>query len=84
MIRPIIHRQLTRGDLACLVEEIARMDVTEGREGRSGSSGRRVDTVLDSSRRARGRVWAAVALPRRSHSRCSGTSPSARSCECVA
>src|SRR5436190_1292430 len=24
MIRPIIHRQLTRGDLACLVDEIAR------------------------------------------------------------
>src|ERR1044072_8110470 len=32
MIRPIIHRQLTRGDLACLVDEIARMDVSEGRE----------------------------------------------------
>src|SRR5256885_1345560 len=32
MIRPIIHRQLTRGDLACLVDEIARVDVAEGRE----------------------------------------------------
>src|SRR6266516_2553209 len=32
MIRPIIHRQLTRGDLACLVDEIARMDVCEGRD----------------------------------------------------
>src|SRR5881396_1115303 len=39
MIRPIIHRQLTRGDLACLVEEIARMDVTEGREAVLGRGG---------------------------------------------
>ena len=48
MIRPIIHRQLTRGDLACLVEEIARMDVTEGREADQALQAGAVDTVLDS------------------------------------
>jgi hypothetical protein len=48
MIRPIIHRQLTRGDLACLVEEIARMDVTEGREADQALKAGAVDTVLDS------------------------------------
>lgn len=48
MIRPIIHRQLTRGDLACLVEEIARMDVSEGREANEALQAGAVDTVLDS------------------------------------
>lgn len=48
MIRPIIHRQLTRGDLACLVEEIARMDVAEGREADQALQAGAVDTVLDS------------------------------------
>jgi hypothetical protein len=48
MIRPIIHRQLTRGDLACLVEEIARMDATEGREADQALQAGAVDTVLDS------------------------------------
>jgi hypothetical protein len=48
MIRPIIHRQLTRGDLACLVQEIARMDVTEGREADQALQAGAVDTVLDS------------------------------------
>src|SRR5207237_8082825 len=48
MIRPIIHRQLTRGDLACLVEEIARMDVAEGREAETALQAGAVDTVLDS------------------------------------
>ena len=48
MIRPIIHRQLTRGDLACLVEEIARMDVSEGREADQALQAGAVDTVLDS------------------------------------
>ncbi|HEV8509542.1 MAG TPA: hypothetical protein VGQ48_03725 [Gemmatimonadales bacterium] len=48
MIRPIVHRQLTRGDLACLVEEIARMDVTEGREADQALQAGAVDTVLDS------------------------------------
>src|SRR3989441_8651521 len=48
MIRPIIHSQLTRGDLACLVEEIARMDVTEGREADQALQAGAVDTVLDS------------------------------------
>src|SRR5467141_2601704 len=48
MIRPIIHRQLTRGDLACLVDEIARMDVTEGREADEALQAGAVDTVLDS------------------------------------
>lgn len=48
MIRPIIHRQLSRGDLASLVEEIARMDVTEGREADQALQAGAVDTVLDS------------------------------------
>jgi hypothetical protein len=48
MIRPIIHRQLTRGDLACLVDEIARMDVSEGREADEALQSGAVDTVLDS------------------------------------
>src|SRR3954468_6707834 len=48
MIRPIIHRQLTRGDLATLVEEIARMDVAEGREADQALQAGAVDTVLDS------------------------------------
>jgi hypothetical protein len=48
MIRPIIHRQLTRGDLACLVDEIARMDVCEGREADQALQAGAVDTVLDS------------------------------------
>jgi hypothetical protein len=48
MIRPIIHRQLTRGDLACLVDEIARLDVSEGREADQALQAGAVDTVLDS------------------------------------
>ena len=48
MIRPLIHRQLTRGDLACLVGEIARMDVSEGREADEALQAGAVDTVLDS------------------------------------
>jgi len=48
MIRPIIHRQLTRGDLACLVDEIARVDVAEGREAEHALQAGAVDTVLDS------------------------------------
>jgi hypothetical protein len=48
MIRPIIHRQLTRGDLACLVEQIARMDAAEGREADQALQAGAVDTVLDS------------------------------------
>ena len=48
MIRPIIHRQLTRGDLACLVDEIARMDVNEGREADQALQAGAVDAVLDS------------------------------------
>jgi hypothetical protein len=48
MIKPIIHRQLTRGDLACLVQEIARMDVAEGREADQALQAGAVDTVLDS------------------------------------
>ncbi len=49
MIRPIIHRQLTRGDLACLVDEIARVDVSEGREADQALQAGAVDRVLDSS-----------------------------------
>src|SRR5216110_3124619 len=49
MIRPIIHRQLTRGDLACLVDEIARVDVAEGREAEHALQAGAVDRVLDSS-----------------------------------
>ena len=48
MIRPIIHRQLTRGDLALLVDEIARVDVAEGREAEQALQAGAVDTVLDS------------------------------------
>ena len=48
MIRPMIHRQLTRGDLACLVDEIARMDVSEGREADEALRAGAVDIVLDS------------------------------------
>jgi hypothetical protein len=48
MIRPIIHRQLSRGDLVRLVDEIARMDVAEGREAEQALQSGAVDTVLDS------------------------------------
>ena len=48
MIRPIIHRQLTRGDLSRLVDEIARVDVAEGREAEHALQAGAVDTVLDS------------------------------------
>jgi hypothetical protein len=48
MIRPIIHRQLSRGDLALLVDEIARMDVAEGRDAEQALQAGDVDTVLDS------------------------------------
>ena len=48
MIRPMIHHQLTRGDLACLVDEIARVDVSEGREADEALQAGAVDTVLDS------------------------------------
>src|SRR5207245_10803818 len=66
MIRPIIHRQLTRGDLACLVEEIARMDVTEGREADEALQAGAVDTGLDSPaalEAALGRGGAPAPLP---------------------
>jgi hypothetical protein len=48
MIKPIIHRQLTRGDLALLVDEIARMDIAQGREAEQALQAGAVDTVLDS------------------------------------
>jgi hypothetical protein len=48
MIRPIIHRQLTRGDLTLLVNEIARVDVAEGREAEHALQAGAVDNVLDS------------------------------------
>lgn len=66
MIRPIIHRQLTRGDLACLVDEIARMDVAEGREADQALQAGAVDTVLDSPAALEavlGRGGAPAALP---------------------
>ncbi len=66
MIRPIIHRQLTRGDLACLVDEIARMDVSEGREADQALQAGAVDTVLDSPAALEavlGRGGAPAALP---------------------
>ncbi|HWC72933.1 MAG TPA: hypothetical protein VG454_03275 [Gemmatimonadales bacterium] len=66
MIRPIIHRQLTRGDLACLVGEIARMDVAEGREADQALQAGAVDTVLDSPAALEavlGRGGAPAALP---------------------
>src|SRR5216117_2186133 len=66
MIRPIIHRQLTRGDLARLVVEIARMDVSEGREADQALQAGAVDTVLDSPAALEavlGRGGAPAALP---------------------
>lgn len=48
MIRPIIHRMLTRGDLMLLVHEIARVDGAEGREAEQALQAGAVDTVLDS------------------------------------
>jgi len=48
MIRPIIHRQLSRGDLTLLVGEIARVDVAEGREAEQALQAGAVDTLLDS------------------------------------
>jgi hypothetical protein len=48
MIRPIIHRQLSRGDLMLLVGEIARVDVAEGREAEQALQSGAVDAVLDS------------------------------------
>jgi len=63
MIRPMIHRQLTRGDLACLVDEIARMDVSEGREADQALQAGAVDTVLDSPAPSKRSSAAAVRLP---------------------
>lgn len=48
MIRPIIRRQLTRGDLSRLVNEIARVDNTEGRSAEQALQSGAVDSVLDS------------------------------------
>src|SRR6266702_1714273 len=66
MIRPIIHRQLTRGDLACLVDEIARMDVSEGREAdqalQAGES-RTVSTAPAALEAVLGRGGAPAPLP---------------------
>lgn len=48
MIRPIIHRMLTRGDLMLLVHEIARVDTAEGRDAEQAIQAGAVDSVLDS------------------------------------
>lgn len=48
MIRPIIHRLLTRGDLTLLVDEIGRVDGAEGRNAEQALQAGAVDTVLDS------------------------------------
>src|SRR2546429_5165395 len=48
MIRPIIHRQLTRGSLAFRAEETTRMNIPKGREADRPFQAGAVDTVLDS------------------------------------
>ncbi len=66
MITPIIHRTLTRGDLGRLVDEIARVDVAEGRSAEQALQGGEVDAVLDSPAAldaVRGRGGAPAPLP---------------------
>jgi hypothetical protein len=67
MITPLIHRKLTREDLAQLVAEIGRLDHAEARAAEEAIQAGAVDTVLDSpvaleAVRGRGGVPAAVPL----------------------
>src|SRR3989475_13298538 len=48
MITPIIHRVLTREDLARLVAEIGRVDQAEARAAEEAVQAGEVDAVLDS------------------------------------
>lgn len=68
MITPLIHRVLTREDLARLVAEIGRVDQAEARAAEESVQAGEVDAVLDSPAaleavRGRGGVPAAVPLP---------------------
>jgi len=68
MITPLIHRALTREDLARLVAEIGRLDQAEARAAQEAVQAGEVDAVLDSPAaleavRGRGGVPAAVPLP---------------------
>lgn len=49
MIAPMIHRQLSRDDLACLVAEIARHDRRAGHAAQEQLERGEVDTLLDSA-----------------------------------
>src|SRR5256885_12386177 len=48
MITPLIHRVLTREDLARLVAEIGRLDQGEARAAEEAAQAGEVDAVLDS------------------------------------
>src|SRR5437867_10866665 len=68
MITPLIHRALTREDLARLVAEIGRLDQAEARAAEEAIQAGAVDSVLDSpvaldAVRGRGGAPAAVPLP---------------------
>ena len=68
MIAPLIHRVLTREDLARLVAEIGRLDQAEARAAEERVQAGEVDAVLDSplaleAVRGRGGAPAAVPLP---------------------
>src|SRR5712691_7795525 len=66
MITPIIHRVLTREDLARLVAEIGRVDQAEARAAEEAVQAGAVDAVLDSPaalEAVRGRGGAPAAVP---------------------
>src|SRR2546422_6569999 len=68
MITPLIHRVLTREDLARLVAEIGRLDRAEARAAAQAVEAGAVDAVLDSpvaleAVRGQGGAPAAVPLP---------------------
>jgi hypothetical protein len=66
MITPIIHRVLTREDLARLVAEIGRVDQAEARAAEEAVQAGEVDAVLDSAaalEAVRGRGGAPAAVP---------------------
>ncbi|MGH7674651.1 MAG: hypothetical protein ACREMV_05205 [Gemmatimonadales bacterium] len=66
MIRPMIHRLVTRDDLTRLVAEIGRMDRAEARTAEDALAAGAVDAVLDSPaapEAVRGRGGAPAALP---------------------
>lgn len=66
MITPLIHRVLTREDLAQLVAEIGRLDQAEARAAEEAVQAGEVDVVLDSPaalEAVRGRGGAPAAVP---------------------